>query len=182
MEVWKDVVGYEGYYQVSNLGAIRSIDRLVKYPNSKYINGDGVRRFKGKLLIPLINHGGYSQVTLRKEGIQKTHTVHRLVAEAFLPIDINRKHVNHKDGNRSNNVLENLEWCTAKENIQHASSRDMMGRKGEAAHRAKLTNQIVLDMRTLYNNGSVIKDIMKIYKTSYNTTYTVVTKRSWRHI
>ena len=108
-EEWKDVPRYEGFYQVSNLGNVRSVDR--------YIECRGAMRFqKGKMLRPHIGKFGYKQVILNNKGM-KLYKVHRLVAEAFIPNPDNLPQVNHKDENKINNNVENLEWCTCLYNL-----------------------------------------------------------------
>lgn len=111
-EVWKDIPGYEGLYQVSNTGVVRSINRVT--------TGNRKRNISGKTLKQKQNTFGYLIVGLCKDGKSKTERVHRLVAKAFLPADSNRPYINHKDGNPQNNHISNPEWCTQKENVQHA--------------------------------------------------------------
>jgi hypothetical protein len=104
LEIWKDIKGYDGLYQVSNLGRVKS---FVIMPN-------------GKILKPSIDNVGYSRNTLTKNKKPKHIYTHRLVAQAFIKNPKNKATVNHKDGNKLNNVPSNLEWCTQKENLQHA--------------------------------------------------------------
>ena len=112
-EIWKDIFNYEGLYQVSNTGKVKSLER-------KSFNGHTLIKNKERLLKFGNNGNGYSFVNLSKNGKQKQLYVHRLVASAFIPNPLNKKTVNHKDGNKSNNCIENLEWCTQKENNNHA--------------------------------------------------------------
>lgn len=112
-EIWKDIEGYEGSYQVSNLGRVRSLTRKVKTFN-------GFRLTKGKLLKPLKTNRNYFRVDLKRNQKDKYVSVHRLVAEAFLPNPNNLPEVNHKDSNPSNNNVKNLEWCTQSHNIKYA--------------------------------------------------------------
>ena len=101
-EVWKDIRGYEGYYQVSNLGRVKNIkfNRSLKQSYDSY---------------------GYLIVVLSKDGCHRTRTVHRLVAETFIPNENKHKQVNHKDENKQNNNVENLEWCDNKYNCNYGS-------------------------------------------------------------
>ena len=112
-EEWRDVSGYEGLYQVSNLGRVRSLDRWRK-------NGSGEYKQKGRILNQGYTTTGYKQIVLNKDKKRKTLKVHRLVAIAFIPNPENKPNVNHIDGNPHNNNVENLEWCTQAENVQHA--------------------------------------------------------------
>lgn len=113
-ETWKDIVGYEGIYQISNLGNIKSLDREVICKNGTVLYVKG--KFKNK-----INHNrGYLMVALYKNNKSKNLYIHRLVAEAFIPNNDNKKTVNHIDGNKHNNNVENLEWATYTENNHHA--------------------------------------------------------------
>lgn len=113
MEIWKDIEGYEGLYQVSNLGRIKSLKRQKS-------NGKNLVYIDEKILTQNITNWGYYRVALYKNGIRKYHRVHRLVATAFLPNPENKEQVNHIDGNKLNNNLDNLEWSTRIENIHHA--------------------------------------------------------------
>lgn len=114
-EHWRNVKGYEGMYQVSNLGRVKSLDRLIIDCNCK-------RVFKGKIL-KATNHNGkqpYLYVSLSKNGHVNKIFVHRLVTEAFIVNLESKSQVNHKDGNPLNNNVKNLEWATNAENTQHA--------------------------------------------------------------
>ena len=117
-EVWKDVKGYEGYYQVSNLGNIKSLERIIE--NSGTLTG--YYKVKERILKPRENknRNGYYELSLRKDGKEKRFKVHRLVACAFIENPYNKPEVNHIDGNKSNNCVSNLEWTTSKENKEHA--------------------------------------------------------------
>lgn len=106
-EIWKDIKGYEGLYQVSNLGNVRSLC----FKNSNKI----------KLLKTSPTNCGYYKVQLYKNGIPKMHYVHRLVAKSFIENPLLKPEVNHLDGNKSNNKVNNLEWATDKENQDHAT-------------------------------------------------------------
>ena len=115
-EEWRDIKGYEGYYQVSNAGRVRSLDRYV---NSKFNNK--ILR-KGSLMKLQKSHKGYMVIILHKEGTIKTFQVHRLVATAFIPNPHNLPQVNHIDTDKTNNKPENLEWITNEDNMAHAIS------------------------------------------------------------
>ena len=109
VEIWKDVKGYEGIYQVSNKGKVKSLDR-------KIVSSDGkTHNYKGKILKPFLRKGYYS-VNLRYSGTRKVCDVHRIMANSFIGCG---KVVNHKDGNKLNNNLENIELVTQSENVRH---------------------------------------------------------------
>ena len=114
-EIWLPIKGYEGIYEISSCGNVRSLDRWIN-TSPKF---GSRRKIKGKQLTP-VNTAGYNGVSLMKDGKTYRAYIHRLVAETFIPNSKNRKEVNHKDFNRKNNNVENLEWVTHKENIQHS--------------------------------------------------------------
>lgn len=117
-EEWKDIVGYEGLYQVSNLGRVKSVSRVV-------IRGNGRHQMvKEKILKYRENNRGYLFVCLYKNGVAIPYSVHRLVAEAFIPNgDLFATTVNHKDEDKTNNRVDNLEWMNGADNIRY-SHRD----------------------------------------------------------
>ena len=115
IEIWKDVENYEGLYQVSNLGRIKSLERDV------YCQNGIVHRIKEKILVPGLNNKGYQYVGLSKNGKRKDMTIHRLVAMAFIPNPENKSQINHRDEVKNNNVVENLEWCTAQYNNNYGT-------------------------------------------------------------
>jgi hypothetical protein len=115
-EIYLSVKNYEGYYEVSNLGNIRSVDRMIADGGR-----DLERKLNGKKLS--FSKGSYYTVSLSKNKIKKRYLVHRLVCEAFLPKIENKNIVNHKDSNTYNNNVENLEWCTTKENCLHSREK-----------------------------------------------------------
>ena len=108
-EIWKDINGYEGLYQVSNLGRVKRITT-------------------GRVLKPLNHANGYLMVKLSKNSIVYTKTVHRLVAEAFIPNPEHKSEINHIDENKTNNNVSNLEWMTRKENINHGTRTERMSK------------------------------------------------------
>lgn len=130
-EIWKDVHGYDGLYQVSNTGRVRKL---------RFIN-NRVNKEKTFLITPQLLDTGYYKVMLYNDGKYKNALVHRLVACAFIPEETGRTYVNHKDGNKTNNVVTNLEWCTQSENNRHAyrtglRSAPATGRFGADSYKA----------------------------------------------
>ena len=115
-EIWKPIVDYEGYYEVSNLGRVRSVDRYVPRKNQS------PQYFEGKILKPAINPAGYAWVRISNGRTVKMCRIHRLVAEAFIPNPNNYPIINHKDENKQNNSIDNLEWCTYSYNATYNNS------------------------------------------------------------
>jgi hypothetical protein len=113
LEIWKDIEGYESLYQVSNLGRVKSLERVVGCGNKMIRVNEKIRKLNP-------NGNGYLNLLLHKEGVKKAFRVHRLVAEAFIPNPNNLPEVNHKDGDKLNNTVDNLEWCTKSHNETHA--------------------------------------------------------------
>lgn len=144
-EIWKDVVGYENYYQVSNLGNVRSKDRVVN-------TWHGVILKKGRMIKQSICNNGYYSVCFQVNNIKKQCLVHRIVAQAFIPNLDNMPYINHKDENRLNNNIENLEWCTAKYNINYGTCKERRNEtKRDKCKLSKTTLQYNLE-------GTLIKE------------------------
>lgn len=144
-EIWKDVKGYEGLYQVSNLGNVKSKSRVVN--NRKII---------GKILTPADTSKGYLGVSLYKNGSKKTASIHKLVAIAFIPKVKNKPQINHKDGDKHNNKVDNLEWCNGSENLKHAfelglkkPSKTSLGKFGENHPNSKKVIQYDLNNKKI---------------------------------
>lgn len=113
-ELWKDITNYEGYYQISNLGRIKSLSRVIKLFNR------GEFLSKEIILIPYKTKKGYLRVPLLKNKERKGYLVHRLVAKEFIKNPLNYDQVNHLDGNKANNNIYNLEWCNNSQNSLHS--------------------------------------------------------------
>ena len=127
-EQWKDIKGYEGLYEVNNFGNVRSLDRVIKTKH----NSTTLR--KGRILTPFYEEQkGYYQVALSKDGKVKKYRIHRLVAVAFLENPFDYTDVNHKDEDKTNNNVDNLEWCTRKYNNNY-------GTKPERIRKAMMGN------------------------------------------
>lgn len=175
IEVWKDIRGYENLYQVSNFGNVRSLDRSIVRKNGEKLT------VHGKVLKPVISKG-YCYVRLNNCGVWKDEQVHRLVAEAFISNPNNLPEVNHIDEDKTNNYIDNLEWCSRKYNINYGSrsekfSKSMKGKlSGEKNPRygkegtfkgckhSYETRQHISDMakgRIWINNGSVSRRVPK---------------------
>ena len=116
MENWKDIKGYEGFYQVSDCGRIKSLERDVYHPR-----GNVIRHMEEKILVQRIGKVGYAYVSLCLNGKVKNEYVHRLVATAFIENPENKPQVNHIDEVKTNNAVSNLEWCDSKYNINYGT-------------------------------------------------------------
>lgn len=141
----KDVCGYEGLYQIDEVG------NLFSYPNS--------RNKTYRQMVPNLHRDGYRKVCLYKDGVVKTHMVHRLVAQTFIPNEAGLKQVNHKDGNKLNNSVDNLEWVTPKQNAKHAVANNLGGMKDRLDKGLNLTHRykevIMVKDGNLYRFDSV---------------------------
>lgn len=122
-EIWKPIRGYVGLYEVSNFGRVRSVNRII-------VRSDGkIKRFRGMLLKFSKINSGYLTVTLSKDGKEKQYLIHRLVAETFIPNPKHLSQVNHKDENKLNNRLSNLEWCTERYNTNYGTAMERSANK-----------------------------------------------------
>ena len=122
-EVWRDIIGYEGIYQVSNKGNVFSIERMVQG-----------RERGGITLKPKHSRNGYLHVGLYRNGKMKNKLIHRLVLEAFVENPNNLPEVNHKDEDKANNNVENLEWCTSRYNTNHGTLIERISKKVRAVN------------------------------------------------
>jgi len=175
IEIWKDVVGYEGSYQVSNIGRVKSLERIV---NGRW----GLEHRKSIILKLALSNFGYYTVGLHYNGVSRTTKVHRLILESFIINYENKIDVNHKNGIKTDNRLENIEWATRSENIIHAFRTGLkFGKKGEDSPTSKLTNIDVLKIRNEYKLLTQ-KEIGKIYGISNQTVSKIINRKRWKHI
>lgn len=137
MEIWKDIKGFEGIYQVSNMGNVRSLDRTVHYKNGRK------RFYKGQILAPHIETLGYLSVCLLKNSKRTYVRIHRLVADAFMTNNHQKPEVNHIDGNKKNNAVSNLEYATHSENMQHAVKNGLKKRVRPVQMIDKQTGRVI---------------------------------------
>lgn len=168
-EVFEDLKGYEDSYQISDSGRIFTKRRLI-----------GNQIYYGKELVPQLTSDGYLKVTLSKNCKSKKYYLHRLVAIQFLDNLDNLSQVNHIDGNKLNNSITNLEWCTKQENQNHAIRTGLM-QIGQERPSSKLTEQQVLE---IYKLKGVLKaqDIADRYKVSKNTINCILRGSKWKYL
>lgn len=169
VEIWKPVVGYEGLYSVSNLGRVRS---------------DATRGHNGKTgrIMTEDNSCGYAAVRLTGYGCSKAYKSHRLVCSAFIPNPLGLPHVNHKNGVRMDNRVENLEWCTALQNSRHAI--EVLGKHnaGERNHSAKLVADDVRSVRAGKWAGMRNTEVAAALGVCESTIRAIRSGRTWRCI
>lgn len=179
-EIWKPVIGYEGLYEVSNFGRVKSLDRVQVRSNGKVICEHHI---KGQILKPAMTGKlprRYPTVCICGKG----HKVHRLVAEAFIPNPNNLPQVNHIDGNKENNRIDNLEWCDNRHNVLHAIETGLFP-CGEQSSSSKLTASQVLEIRTICKKGDSefgIKPLARKYGVAPRTIASIIEERKWKHI
>jgi hypothetical protein len=162
-EEWRDIPGYEGMYEVSNTGKVRSM---------------GYGRVRE--LTPSPQNNGYLHVTLCKSRAKKGMLVHALVALAFIGSRPNKMQINHKNGNKHDNRVENLEYVTSKENIRHACETGLMNNKGENNGCAKLSKSDAENIRLEYGKGKVTQyQLAKKYGVSQSLVYQIINRKIW---
>lgn len=168
-EVFEDLKGYEESYQISDHGRIFTKRRL-----------DGNRLIYGRELHPLLTKDGYLKVGLTKNSVTKRYYLHRLVATQFINNPDNLPEVNHKDGNKLNNTVSNLAWCSKKENLKHAANHSLM-QHGAARPSAKLTEDQVFEIYKL-KGIMTAKEIGEHYGVSKNTINLILRGKKWSYL
>lgn len=173
----KPIPGYESLYMINQSGEVLSLERQVK------TKGGSFRTIPQHYLTWQLTHDGYLFVKLTKNKIKTCIKVHRLVAMAFIPNPENKPQVNHKDGNKTNNTICNLEWVTGKENMEHAVSNKLNNcGRGEKQGHAKATNDIVLKMREFGNAGWTHQAIADKFNFSRSAVTSIINRKRWNHI
>lgn len=155
-ETWMDVKGFEGLYQVSDMGRVKSLARSVASGNAiHYVTERIMRHWRGVTSL-------YDCVRLYKNGNRKKYSVHRLVAQHFLPDWDAALEVNHIDGNRYNNVVSNLEMCTRKDNVRHSIIHFLKNDYGEKSTNARLSNAQAREIRKIYRTGTTTQEALAL--------------------
>jgi DNA-binding transcriptional regulator YiaG len=162
-EIWMEIRGYEGLYEVSNLGRVRKI----------YTSPSG--EVDCRILSQAYSTQRYLQCSLSKRGVKKSHRIHRLVAENFIPNPKNKAQVNHIDGNKDNNYVNNLEWCTQHENMRHANKNWLINKV------RVLDEDAVREIRENKNNLKQ-RELAEIYGVSAPQIHRVIHYKKWAHV
>jgi hypothetical protein len=162
MEVWKNIKEVSDYYQVSNYGNVRSVDRVVNN-----------RNYKGTIIKPMLSYGGYYQVQLRVNIKKYVFSIHRLVAMYFVENDDEKLFVNHKNENKLDNHFNNLEWVTKSENSKHSC------KKGGYFTR-KFNYEQIKEIREMYNKGFSIYKIGNILNENTGTINNIVKLKTYK--
>lgn len=153
---WVDIPNYEGCYMINKLGQIKSMPRVVD--SRKRNSGVNTRTISLGHLRPELTKRGYLRVTLSNGGAKKRYLLHRLVASIFIPNTENKPQINHKDGNKENNCVENLEWVTSYENNKHAREFGLNnGRRGQFKYGGQLLQSIL----NRIESGETLRSISK---------------------
>jgi hypothetical protein len=175
MEEWRDVPGYEGLYQVSSYGKVRSLSRYKEWKGTKVF-------VEGQTRSLTMNKKGYLTCPLNKDGRRKHFLVHRIVALAFLPNEDSRLQLNHKNCIKTENHVDNLEWVDAKTNVRHAYENNRIkSKKGSANGRSLLTEELVREIKNKVHLMSR-KDLGKMYNVSPCTINDIARGRNWTHV
>jgi len=177
-EIWKDILGYEGIYQVSNHGRVKALEK-PRYSRFK-THGHTIPE---KILSLMELPNGYLKLTLVRDKIRKNQSVHRLVAEAFIPNPENKPCVNHIDCIKSNNNVENLEWCTPQENVNHTAKLNRFNPKRGSQHPCSVvTEEMVREIRSLNFSPKDSDMIFNRFGIKYHSAWKIKTRRCWAHI
>jgi hypothetical protein len=172
-EIWLPVNGYEGSYEVSDLGKVRSLDRL-----------DSIgRKVKGRTMKLCVSDSGYHRVQLFKDGNYQTCLVSRLVAQSFIPNPESKPCVNHIDGHPLNNNVSNLEWVTYAENTQHAVRTGLLPPNiGVKNGQSKLTPDLIEQAKKLREMGYGYRKVAKLVGVSKTGITNALTGKSWKYL
>jgi hypothetical protein len=170
MEIWKDIEGYEGYYQVSNLGRVKSLRREVACKNGM------VKTVKEKILKQKTRNDGYKEVNLNRKGKGFSKAVHRLVALSFISNSENKRDVNHKDGIKTNNNLMNLEWCTTQENTRH--SIDVLNMK--TTRKLNMKDVEFIREAAVKGHGGNVLELANQFNVHRNTIMNVISNKLYK--
>ncbi len=174
-EEWRDVIGFENYLQVSSLGRVLSKERFSPYIRK---NRSQMKYCKSYICKPGLTKAGYVEIALCIEGVQKKFRLHRLIGKAFVPGYEQGFTINHINGNKSDNRIENLEWVTQAENTKHEWRIGLCDLRGSKHPRSKLTENAVKRIKS----GENVISLAKEFGVARNTIYKVKYGINWAHI
>lgn len=172
-EIFKDIPGYEGIYQVSDNGKVKALSVLKYWGRVK-------QKRREVIFKPTVRKHGYAEVVLYGEK-RRNYGVHRLVAITFIPNPNNKPQVNHIDGNKLNNHVSNLEWATAQEQADHAISLSLVNSVGENNPNSKLTKDQVLEIRSLKGKFTH-NELSKMFNVHPGAIQKIQLRIAWKHI
>lgn len=176
------ITGFEGLYVVDELGRVFSLPKEVPVGLNGGVKRLPLRELRGTRPNPRCGH---LRVYLGKAGKKYPKLVHRLVAEAFIPNPEQKPFINHKDGNPANNHVDNLEWCTQRENALHAYQFGLSkppGQQGERNSHSKLNDAAVCEIRRRHTEGKSCAAIAREFGLNPRTANAIVLRQSWRHV
>lgn len=173
-EIWMPIEGYEGLYEVSNLGRVK---RLLK--TCKYINNKSSTPRTEHLKYPTLNNYGYYKVTLWKNNNRAFFYLHRIIAKAFIPNPDNKPEVNHINGIKTDNNLSNLEWVTTAENLRHAKLMGLNDVRGEKNGMSKIDPEFV---PIIINSVIKSSKLSKLFNVDESTIDSIRKRKTWKHI
>lgn len=162
-EIWKDISGYAGIYQISSLGRVKSLSRISNN-----------RTLSEKLLTPSLSNSGYAWICLSNNKDKKHFFIHRIIAQSFIPNPMNKMQVNHIDGVKTNNSIDNLEWVTNSENQKHAYKNNLNSvseLQKKRTSKAKSSSVIDTESNTIYSS---IREAFKTVSIPYSTLCTML--------
>lgn len=162
-EIWREAVGYENLYRISNLGNLQDI-------------------LTGKIRKSSLNSRGYPQLHLWRNGKKRNHTIHSLVMASFVGDRPTMMDINHRNGNKTDNRIENLEYVTRSQNIKHAFSIGLISKQGEKNPRAKLTDALIFSIRQLRKEGMTGRMLSRKFGISDGHVSDIVHHRLWAHV
>ena len=174
-EIWKDVVGYEGLYEVSNIGNVRSVAHDVVLGGQR---AGVIHHVRAKMRKLQRRYDGYVGIKLIRDSVLSDFLVHRLVASAFIENAKNLPEVNHKNSDRTDNRVENLEWVTAKDNVAHSTREGSA--HGERKGCSKLKDDDIIDIKFLLSYGVTNADIGRLYGVKPHTISVIKHGKTWK--